>query len=232
MPYRRLPNTDQARIRALSLAVEKGNTYDVSSLAISLKDMYEAKNFLARFERAQTYYKQCLNNQVHSNKKYQANVKVARLYISHFVQVLNLAVIRSEIKEEYKDLYGLPRDTNTVPDLTSETAVLEWGDKIIRGEEERIRIGGVPIYNPTIAKVRVHYNIFKEGYEIQKNLQNLTNKSLETLASMRKDADNLILNIWNQIEKKFENLSGEEKLNKCREYGVVYYYRTGEKKAE
>jgi len=232
MPYRRLPNTDQARIRALSLAVEKGNTYDVSSLAISLKDMYEAKNFLARFERAQTYYKQCLNNQVHSNKKYQANVKVARLYISHFVQVLNLAVIRSEIKEEYKDLYGLPHDTNTVPDLTSESAVLEWGDKIIRGEEERIRIGGVPIYNPTIAKVRVHYNIFKEGYEIQKNLQNLTNKSLETLASMRKDADNLILNIWNQIEKKFENLSGEEKLNKCREYGVVYYYRTGEKKAE
>ncbi len=232
MPYRRLPNTDQARIRALSLAVEKGNTYDVSSLAISLKDMYEAKNFLARFERAQTYYKQCLNNQVHSNKKYQANVKVARLYVSHFVQVLNLAVIRSEIKEEYKDLYGLPHDTNTVPDLTSESAVLEWGDKIIRGEEERIRIGGVPIYNPTIAKVRVHYNIFKEGYEIQKNLQNLTNKSLETLASMRKDADNLILNIWNQIEKKFENLSGEEKLNKCREYGVVYYYRTGEKKAE
>lgn len=232
MPYRRLPNTDQARIRALSLAVEKGNTYDVSSLAISLKDIYEAKNFLARFERAQSYYKQCLNNQVHSNKKYQANVKVARLYISHFVQVLNLAVIRTEIKEEYKDLYGLPHDTNTVPDLTSETAVLEWGDKIIKGEEERIRIGGVPIYNPTIAKVRVHYNIFKEGYEIQKNLQNLTNKSLESLASMRKDADELILNIWNQIEKKYENLSGEEKLNKCREYGVVYYYRTGEKKVD
>lgn len=230
MPYRRLPNTDQARIRALKMAIEKGDTYNVSSLPISLKAIYDAKNFLSRFERAHEYYKQCLSNQVSSNKKYQANVKMARLYVSHFVQVLNLAIIRSEIKGEFKDLYGLPHDTNNVPDLISEASILEWGDKIIKGEEERLRYGGVPIYNPTVAKVRVHYNIFKDGYEVQKNLQNITNKSLEKLSAMRNDADVLILDLWNQIEKKFETLSGEERLNKCREYGVVYYYRTGEKR--
>ena len=32
MPYRRLPNTDQARVRALKAAVEKGDVYNVRGL--------------------------------------------------------------------------------------------------------------------------------------------------------------------------------------------------------
>lgn len=32
MPYRRLPNTDQARVRALKAAVEKGDVYNVGYL--------------------------------------------------------------------------------------------------------------------------------------------------------------------------------------------------------
>lgn len=229
MPYRRLPNTDQARIKALRTAVEKGDTYNP---IISLKTLSEARTFLSRFEMAQTYYKQCWDNQVNSSKKYQLSVKNARMYISHFIQVLNLAIIRSEIKEEYKDFYSLPKENYSVPDLTNESSILEWGGKIIFGERERLRHGGVPIYNPTIAKVTVHYDIFKEGYELQKNLQNITARSLEKLASMRERADEVILDIWNQVESRFEHLSGEERLDRCREYGVVYYYRTGEKKPE
>lgn len=52
MPYRRLPNTDQARVRALKAAVEKGDVYNVRDLAISLKTLFEARNFLQRFEAA------------------------------------------------------------------------------------------------------------------------------------------------------------------------------------
>ena len=53
MPYRRLPNTDQARVRALKAAVEKGDVYNVRDLAISLKTLFEARNFLLKFEAAQ-----------------------------------------------------------------------------------------------------------------------------------------------------------------------------------
>ena len=56
MPYRRLPNTDQARVRALKAAVEKGEMYNVRDLAITLKTLFEARNFLHRFEAAQIYY--------------------------------------------------------------------------------------------------------------------------------------------------------------------------------
>ena len=234
MPYRRLPNTDQARIRALKSAVGKGDVYNnVNELAISLNTLSEARNFLSKFEIAHNYYAQCYDNQVKGSPKHQSNVKTARLYISHFIQVLNLSVLRSEVKPIHKKLYCLPIDNYNVPDLTSEAAMVEWGKRIIEGERKRTSQGGVPIYNPTIAKVKVHYDIFVDSYERQKALQVLTNRSLEGLATMRTRADELILDIWNQVEEKFRNISPNElRLDKCRDYGVIYYYRTGEKRPE
>lgn len=230
MPYRRLPNTDQARIRALKAVVVKGDTYNVYDLAVSLKTLTEARNFLTKFEAAQAYYTECFERQSVAGRKHQANVKTARLYISHFIQVLNLAVIRSEVRTAHKDYYGLDKSNNNVPDLSTESALAEWGRKIVDGESKRISQGGIPIYNPTIAKVRVHYDIFMDSYEKQKNHQALTARSLDVLASMRAEADNLILDIWNQVEKKFEEVvPNDKRLDLCRAYGVIYYYRTGEK---
>lgn len=231
MPYRRLPNTDLARVRALKSAVERCEKYNVYDLAISVKTLNEARNFLLRFEGAQAFYKQCYDNQSRASRKHQANVKAVRLFISHFIQVLNMSVLRSEIKKTHKELYGLSLDNFNVPDLTSESAIVEWGEKIIHGERKRQSSGGgVPIYNPTIAKVKVHYDIFMEGYSRQKELQTITSRSLEKLASMRNTADQIILDIWNQVEKKYEDMQPNDKrLDMCREYGLIYYYRSSEK---
>lgn len=231
MPYRRLPNTDQARIRALKQAVERGERSNMHDLVFSLKTLNEARALLQKMESAQSYYKQCYDNQAQSSLKHQPGVKLARLYISHFIQVLNMSVLRAEIKKTHKELYSLTPDNYNLPDLTSEAAIAEWGQKIIEGEQKRISQGGTPIYNPTIAKVKVHYDIFMNGYEKQKKLQSMTSHSLEALAAMRSDADRIILEIWNGVEDKFKDVqSSEVRLNRCREYGVVYYYRSNEKK--
>lgn len=192
MPYRRLPNTDQARIRALKAVVVKGDICNVYDLAVSLKALTDARNFLTKFEAAQAYYADCFERQARAGRKHQANVKTARLYISHFIQVLNLAVIRSEVRIAHKEYYGLDTSNNNVPDLSTEPALAEWGRKIVDGENKRI-----------------------------------------SLASMRAEADGLILDIWNQVEKKFEEVTPNEKrLDLCRDYGIIYYYRTGEKRKE
>ena len=114
---------------------------------------------------------------------------------------------------------------------SSEASLAEWGQKIIEGERKRTSQGGIPIYNPTIAKVKVHYDIFMEGYENRKAFQSLPIVARAISASMRVQADRLILDIWNQVEAKFQDVSPNEKrLEKCRDYGLIYYYRTGRKK--
>lgn len=228
MPYRRLPKTDQARIRSLKAIVRKGDSEVEEETPLSLSIIYKARNLLSRMEPAQMHYKQCYDAQSLSSKKHQQNVKKARMYVSHFIQVFNMSVMRGEIKSVMKEMYGLPKG-NILPDLISETNLIEWGKKIIEGEQRRTSQGGIPLYNPTISKVKVYYDIFVESHERQKNSQKITARSLDAISQMREEADSIILEAWNQIEKFFEVIvSSDNRLDKCREYGVIYYYRKGE----
>lgn len=229
MPYRRLPKTDAARLKALRTLVEKSNTYPVEK-ALSYEVMAEATSFLPKFENVHRQYTISYNNQIQANKKHQPNVKRARLYISHFIQVLNLGVVRGEIKPEQKKLYGLSPVAHNVPDLISDAALADWGEKIIEGERLRCGARGVPIYNPSIAKVRVFYDLFIEGYQVQKKNQEITNRNLQKMLALREQADQLLFKAWNDVEAYYANCDGEEFLNKCRAFGVVYYYRASEKR--
>lgn len=229
MPYRRLPNTDQARIRALQTAIDVSGNTNVPDMAFSIKTKNEAEAFLPLFEGTHHDYVVCLEKQVAAGKKYQMQTKTVRLYISHFIQVLNFSVIRNEIKTEAKRLYGLEPSNYSVPDLSTESALLSWGEKIINGEQERIKNGGAPIYNPAIAKVRVHYDIFKDLSISQKTFQRSTNRMLDQIASLRKTADDIILDIWNQVEDFYKSYPEEERRRLCQIYGLRYYYRKNEK---
>ena len=228
MPYRRLPNTDEARVRALRSAIEQEKSREIHEYTIALATWEEAKAFLPVFENTQQHYKRTYEEQVKANKYLQETMKLARLYISHFIQVLNLAVIRNEIKAEHKTLYGLQPDNFNIPNMINDAGVLEWGELIIKGERERMSRGGSPIYNPAIAKVIVHFDIFKETYFKQKIYQRNTARSLEKLGQLREQADTIILNIWNQVEDKFKDPSDPTSIEKCREYGLIYYYRKEE----
>ena len=229
MPYRRLPNTDTARIKALKTAINKCSNTDFNDVVISMKTLYKAKNTVGKFERICNLYKQTFETQIRANKSFQRQIANARMYLSHFIQVLNLSVIRNEIKHENLSLYGLEDSELLVPDMSTNELLLEWGAKIISGEEKRIAEGGVPIYNPTIAKVKVMYSIFKDGYKTQKIHQKSTNRTQAEVVGFRAKVDKIILDIWEQVEQANSNLTGENKIDRNKEYGIVYYYRKGEK---
>ena len=228
MPYRRLPNTDAARIKSLKCALEQDLPLPFHDRMISVEILEETGVFLSAFENAHAEYESAYKAQIHANKTFQELTKNAKLYISHFIQVFNLAVIRKEIHPELKSLYGLEPDSQSVPELSSDALVLEWGDRIIQGEKARLEKRGTPLYNPTIAKVQVHYDMFRTAYYQQKILQKTTARALSKLSSLRIKADELICNIWNQIENKYADMDLEKRLDNCKKYGVVYYYRRGE----
>lgn len=227
MPYRRLPNTDNARIKALKTAIEKNKSlYGQETILLDIKNL---EHILRTFETAHELYKVSLEVQTTANRKLQKLVKNAKLYISHFIQVLNFCVIRNEIKKDLKTLYGLDPDNFTVPDLVSNEMLLKWGESIIKGEQSRINQGGTPIYNPTIARVNVAFSLFKDAYISQKTYQSNTTRQLEALSLQRDDIDKTLCALWNQIEAYFADRSHDERLQRCKEFGVVYYLRKNER---
>ena len=229
MPYRRLPNTDQARFRSLRIAIQQTEKQNFDDQIVTFKTINQAKTYLNIFEKQWKQYQQTLESQVSANKRYQQIVHNARLYISHFIQVFNLSVIRGDIKKDHKLFYQLDPNVHIVPDLSTEAALLYWGKCVIDGENERIRNGGLPIYNPAIAKLQVHYEVFKEYKSTQKIYQGTTNRNWEELVNLRQKGDEIILDIWNQVESKFKEEKPYSRLVKCKVFGLVYYYRKGEK---
>ena len=228
MPYRRLPKTDKARLKALQRAVQRAGEADFNDQPIKYHTLSEAQRFLMQFENQVAQYHANFDTKVSANKQYRHKVHNARMYISHFIQVLNMAVIRGEIKRSQKELYKLDPNNTSLPDLSTEESLLEWGKNIIEGEQQRTAQGGFPIYNPAINKVQVHYDIFKENYTTHNLHKKAHTRVYEDIETMRKDADRILLDIWNQVEAFYHDELPYARLRKCQEYGLVYYYRTGE----
>ena len=228
MPYRRLPNTDNARIKALKTAIKKCSNTDFKEVVVSMNTLYRAKSAVGKFERMCKLYQQTFETQIKANKSFQKQIRNARMYLSHFIQVLHLSVIRNEIKSDNLALYGLEKSNLLIPDISTSEQLLDWGSKIIEGEEKRIAQGGVPIYNPTIAKVKVMYSIFKDAFNTQQIHQKATNRTQADVVNYRAEIDEIILDIWGQVENATIDFPGKKKLDSNREYGIVYYYRKGE----
>mgnify|MGYP003397483466 FL=1 len=230
MPYRRLPKTDQARLHALQRAVQQAANAPYNEQVINYRTLSEAQRFLMQYENQVAQYHANFDSKVSANRQYRHRVRNARMYISHFIQVLNLAVIRGEIKRSQKELYKLDPKSNALPDLTTEDGLIEWGQNIIDGEQQRTAAGGFPIYNPAINKVKVHFEMFKEDYTSHLLHKKTHSRVFEDTESLRKQVDEIILSIWDQVEAFYKDELPYAKLRKCQAYGMIYYYRRGEAK--
>jgi len=228
MPYRRLPNTDLARIRALRSALVMSELVSIAELGFSFNLLRKLQVFLPHFELAIRNHHQAIAEQSRRSKEYNERQKKARLYVSHFIQVLNFTIAREELKPEVREFYGLNINTHNTPSLIKDLKVIEWGEKMINGERERVGRGGNPIYCPSIALVRVNCDKFKEAYNYQKTLQSNTQRFSEQVAHRRHEADQLILDIWNEVEAHFKHLPEEERREICSRYGLVYVWRKSE----
>jgi len=88
--------------------------------------------------------------------------------------------------------------------------------------------GLTTITNPTIAVVKVHYDKFVEVHNFHDSLVNRNRKAQDSLNEKRSIADQLIQQLWNEVENTFKDLPEELKREKASEYGVVYVFRKNE----
>jgi hypothetical protein len=228
MPYRRLPNTDTARIKAMKIALEKGKELPPNKLAYSSKTIVRLQKFLPQFDHNLQLYRQTLTSQNKKSRDYNETVKKARVYLTHFIRVMNMAIFRGELPAETRAFFGLATDESTVPSLNTENDLMNWGRRIIEGEEFRIKKGGSPITNPTIAVVKVRFENFIEAWTYHNTLAKRTFDYTEKNQNLRKEADEIILNLWNEVENAHNSFPEEIRKSLCEEYGLVYFYRRGE----
>ena len=228
MPYRRLPNTDVTRLKALYQAYQKGKELPPFKLAFSQATFCRVQSFLPGFDKMIRLYKSSCATSIAKNKEYPANFRKAKLYISHFIQVMNMSIARGELNPNIRTFFGIDEQNNKVPEMNTEADVIKWGEQIIAGEAERMKRGMTPIANPSIALVRVRFDQFINNYRAKKINQKNNIRILNDVIAMRNQADAIILSIWNEVEKHFANLPDDLMREKSAEYGLSYVFRKNE----
>jgi hypothetical protein len=228
MPYRRIPNTDIARLKSLNKAFLKGKELPPFKLAFSQSTFNRIQSFLTNFEGVVRLYKNTYTNTINKNREYPTGYKKAKLYISHFIQVMNMAIARGELPCSIRTLYGIAENDSKVPEMNNEEELIRWGEKVISGEMERVRKGMSPITNPTIAVVKVRYEQFLDAHRAKTIDRKNSLRMRNDVAALRAQADDIIVNIWNEVEAHFSDLPDDIMRQKCVEYGVVYVYRKNE----
>ena len=212
----------------MKIALEKGKELPPHKMAYSAKIVVHLQKFLPLFEHSIQLQKQAIASQIKKSKDYSEVVKKARIYLTHFIRVMNMAVFRGDLPAETRAYYGLATNESTVPSLSTENELISWGRRIIEGEEFRIRRGASAITNPTIAVVKVRFEKFLETNNNHKALAKKTLDYSERTGDMRKEADELILQIWNEVEAAHSSLPDDVKKKESEDYGLVYFYRKNE----
>uniref|UniRef100_UPI003217BEB0 hypothetical protein n=1 Tax=uncultured Draconibacterium sp. TaxID=1573823 RepID=UPI003217BEB0 len=230
MPYRRLPTTDKARIRALNAALGKVIKQNGKKLAFSNHSVEELQNVKNNFENHLTQYELDTKLQSENIKVYKTAFDTAKMYVSHFMQVLLFASERGEINGGIKYYGGLDTFGGKLPPLNTEAEILEWGNKMVKGEQERKQNGGSAIYNPSIALVNFKVEELHDAAVFQQTLKRNTLRSFDKMQNLRKLTNDFISKLWTEIEETVEAESPKQKRQIAQEYGIVYVFRRNEKK--
>jgi hypothetical protein len=212
----------------MKVALEKGKEVPPYKMSYSAKTLVRLQKFLPLFEHSIILQRQSVASQNKKNKDYNDIVRKARIYLTHFIRVLNMAIFRGDLPAETRAYFGLATNESTLPSLNNEIELMTWGHRIIEGEELRIRKGGSPITNPTIAVVKVRFEKFIEAHNYHKTLIKKTLDYTERTGDMRKEADEIILQVWNEVEASHGSLPDEERKKESEDYGLVYFYRKKE----
>jgi hypothetical protein len=229
MPYRRLPNTDKSRLIALEIAIE---THKKNSKVLSFDTVRKISLHLTDISEAVKNYKETLSKQRQANKNFSDLLSKSKLYISHFYQVMQFAILRGDLPKNERKFFGLSNSSKKIPVIRTYKQVLNQAEIIIKGEQKRISEGKRPIQNPSYAEIDAIIERLKESYIDYENLKNKTKQVHKKLEDLRPIVDLFIKNLWDEIEDAFAQYPTIISRQKAKEFGVKYVYRKNEEKIE
>lgn len=218
MAYRRLPNTDNARLIAMvklneQLLVNGNVLRKHQSKIIALKNALT--ELISR--RKQLVMKRTL-----LNKEKKELLTSLKLYVSHFFQVLNFAIDRGDISKTCRTCFSLDVNTGIIPPLSKELAIMIWARNILVGERKRVVDGVIAISHPNHKKIEGLLEVAENCFEDLKMLEEEFQNYHKEIGVQRNKIDAFIKQVWNEVEHQFINEPIEIKREKAAQFGVVY----------
>jgi hypothetical protein len=229
MPFRQLPASDPTRSQALGAGLKKSAAVTEAACLISADTAARLTAFVPRWDKEVTERADALGRQTSITTALNLAGGELRMTVSHFIQVYQLGVARGIFSPSGRAVYDLSVNEETVPSLASEADLLLWADRIIKGDARRVANFSEPaMAMPSAADVSAAL----ATYETELNLQTAAKDSLESEQSdvnkLRPEADQLIRDVWDEVEFALRQFESSTLRRRAREWGVYYALRPGE----
>ena len=152
-----------------------------------------------------------------------------RTYISHFLQVFNMAIERGEHKPGERSYFQLPNSQSNLPSLGGEPQLMTWAARLIKGEAERVNAGLAPMSKPDITAVEAKFNEFKQASDERDQARTKATQEGADVQALRAEVDDFIRNdLWYEILGAMRREEPAKLRNKARAWGVRYQFQKGE----
>lgn len=229
MPFRQLPATDATRSQALTSGLKKSSNVTGTARLISADTAARLVAFVPNWEKEITERADALGEQTSATTALDLAGDKLRTTLSHFIQVFQFGVARGVFSPSGRAVYDLSVNEETVPSLTAEADLLLWADRVIKGDPRRVTNFSEPaMAMPSAADVAAAL----ADYNAELTLQTAAKDSLESEQSdvnlLRPEADQLIRDVWDEVEFALRQLETTTLRRRAREWGVFYALRPGE----
>lgn len=220
--YRKLPQSNPSRLIALRVAHIKANSSAANAAMLRPATFARLNALFPAYKGgmdAILAFETIMQQSTADKNTAQGTCKI---YTSHFLQTVMMAVERKEFNASVLAAYGLAVSNPKLPPLVSEQDVISATENAITGENARTLAGGVPLPMPTLAQVQAHLAAFNTGLITQSNNDDQLDILQEAVEDQNEEADGVIRKIWDEIEAFYNEETIESKRHNARQWGVVY----------
>ncbi len=217
------PNSSPTRLQVLTVAKEKKDSVDPSENILSagtttrLDDIYPI--FVAALNKVATRK----GESTEATDFKTESGKELRLYISHFLQVFNLAVVRKVYPPSARAFFGLDVSTGNLPDIASDTNAELAATAIATGALDLASHAMPPMVNPTAEEVATRLNAFKGAYAKHSNKAQELDAAQEAVDALTPEVDKVIKKIYDEAETHYNEEEPESMRADCKWWGVIYH---------
>ena len=229
MPFRRLPDSDATRAKALDAALKKSAATAESARLISAATAAALQTFCPKWEKETTERADALGRQTSATSALDAAGQRLRTYASHFFQVFQLGVARGIYSPSGRAVFELSVNEEASPNLSTEADLLQWTDRIVKGDPRRVANFSEPaMVNPSAADVAAARTAYQTELALQSAAKDALEGEQSDVNDLRPEADQLIRDIWDEVEFSLRQLDPPTLRRRAREWGVFYALRPGE----
>jgi hypothetical protein len=229
MPFRQLPATDATRSQALTSGLKKSSAVTGTARLISADTAARLVAFVPNWQKEITERADALGKQTSFTTTLNFAGDKLRTTLSHFIQVFHFGVARGVFSPSGRAVYDLSVNEETVPTLTSEADLLLWADRIIKGDPRRVINFSEPaMAMPSAAEVATALATYNAELTVQTAAKDSLESEQSDVNQLRPEADQLIRDVWDEVEFALRQLETTTLRRRAREWGVFYALRPGE----